>query len=226
MGGTHRAAAFLWFEREIGETFSMRELREALGEDESPDAAEHLNRRLRDLRGQGWRFDSYKNREGQATDIYLLVEKGARTWMGERRISEVVSAAVRRQVLDRDHNRCVVCGVGAGEPYPEIAGSLARMTIGHRRAGARVADTSPDNLQTECSRCNEPAGDDLPDPERLDAVMAAVVRLGAGDRRTLLAWLESGYRHRSRLDSIYDRTRRLSPSDREQAKERLRDSLD
>lgn len=225
MGGAHRAAAFLWFEKGIGATFSMRELREALGEDESPDSAEHLNRRLRDLRAQGWRFDSFKSREGQATDRYLLVDKGARTWMGERRAVGVVSAAVRRQVLDRGENRCVVCGVGAGEPYPEVAGSRARMTIGHRRAVARTADATADNLQTECSRCNEPAGDDLRDPERRDAVMAAVVRLGAAERRTLLNWLESGYRQRSNLDSVYDRARRLRHSERLQVSGRLRDSL-
>lgn len=96
MGGQHHAAAYLWFQKAVGEDFSMRELRK-----------------------HGWRFDSYKDRQGQATDSYLLVEKGARTWLGERREVDAVSAAVRRLVLDRDGNRCVVCGVGAGEPYPE-----------------------------------------------------------------------------------------------------------
>lgn len=225
MGGQHRAAAYLWFQKEVGEAFSMRELREALGEDAGPDDAEHLNRRLRELRKHGWRFDSYKDRQGQATNSYLLVEKGARTWLGERRQVDVVSAAVRRLVLDRDGNRCVVCGVGAGEPYPEDADSRARMTIGHRRAGARLADASPDNLQTECARCNEPSGDAIPDPEALDAVMASVRRLGAKDRRYLFAWIEAGHRQRSALDLAYDRVRRLSKSERDEVASRLRESL-
>ena len=81
MGGQHRAAAYLWFQKAVGEDFSMRELRK-----------------------HGWRFDSYKDRQGQATDSYLLVEKGARTWLGERREVDAVSAAVRRLVLDRAAN--------------------------------------------------------------------------------------------------------------------------
>src|SRR5699024_202328 len=151
-------AAYLWFTKQEGDSFTMRELREALGEPGQPEDAEHLNRRMRSLRPQGWRIDSYKDRHGQAADSYLLGKKGERTWLGEHREIDAASAAVRRLVLDRDGNRCVICGVGAGEPYPEEPDSRARMTIGHRRAGARLADASPDNLQTECARCNEPAG--------------------------------------------------------------------
>lgn len=202
MGGQHRAAAYLWFQKAVGEAFSMRELRK-----------------------HGWRFDSYKDRQGQATDSYLQVEKGARTWLGERREVDAVSAAVRRLVLDRDGNRCVVCGVGAGEPYPEDPDSRARMTIGRRRAGARLADASPDNLQAECARCNEPSGDAIPDPETLDAVMASMRRLGAKDRRDLLAWIAAGHRQRSQLDLAYDRIRRLSESERASVRARLAESL-
>ncbi|GAA3514047.1 hypothetical protein GCM10022262_42070 [Georgenia daeguensis] len=225
MGGQHRAAAYLWFQKDLGDSFSMRELREALGEGMQPEDAEHLNRRLRQLRKHGWRFDSYKDRQGQPTDSYLLVEKGARTWLGERRQPDGVSAGVRRQVLDRDGNRCVVCGVGAGEPYPEDPDSYARMTIGHRQAGARLADAGPDNLQTECARCNEPSGDVIPDPETSAAVMASVRRLGAKDRSALLSWLETGRRQRSPLDLVYDRVRRLSESERAAVAERLREGL-
>lgn len=225
MGGQHRVAAYLWFNKDEGDSFTMRELREALGNAGKPEDAEHLNRRMRDLRPQGWRIDSYKDRHGQATDSYLLVEKGARTWLGERTQIDTVSASVRRFVLDRDGNRCVICGVGAGEPYPDDPGSHARMTIGHRRAGARLADASPDNLQTECSRCNEPAGDAIPDPENLEAVMAAVRRLGAKDRRKLLDWIEAGQRQRSPLDLAFDRVRRLSESERAEVRTRLAESL-
>ena len=99
------------------------------------------------------------------------------------------------------------------------------MTMGHRRAGARLNDASPDNLQTECARCNEPVGDVIPDPETPDAVMAAVRRLGAKDRRTLLAWIEAGHRQRSTLDLTYDRVRRLSQSEREALAARLREGV-
>lgn len=225
MGGQHRVAAYLWFNKDVGATFSMREIREALGELGSPENAEHLNRRLRNLRPQGWRIDSYKDRAGLAMYEYVLIQKGARTWLGERRETDAASAAVRRRVLDRDGNRCVVCGVGAGEPYPEDPETRARMTIGHRRAGSRLTDASPDNLQTECARCNEPTGDAIPDPEVLDAVMASVRRLAARDRRALLEWIDAGHRQRSALDDAYDRVRRLSESERSIVAMRLREGL-
>lgn len=99
------------------------------------------------------------------------------------------------------------------------------MTIGRRRAGARLADASPDNLQAECARCNEPSGDAIPDPETLDAVMASMRRLGAKDRRDLLAWIAAGHRQRSQLDLAYDRIRRLSESERASVRARLAESL-
>lgn len=221
-GGERRIAAYLHFNVDIGGTFTMKELREALGEQETPEQAEHLNRRLRNLRKQGWRFASYKDRYGQAVDTYVLQEKGNKLWLGEQTKRSNISAAVRRQVYERDLNRCVICGVGAGEPYPGEPGTAARLTAGHRTADARHGEASPDNLQTECARCNEPVGDTPPNPENLAEVMAAVKQLGAADKATLRAWLETGFRQRSKVDFAFDRTRKLAASEKEQVIEFLR----
>ncbi|WP_082959181.1 HNH endonuclease [Mycobacterium sp. 852002-51613_SCH5001154] len=221
-GGERRIAAYLYFNVDVGGTFTMRQLREALGEEDTPEQAEHLNRRLRNLRKQGWRFTSYKDQYGQAVDTYVLQEKGNRLWLGEQTRRPNISAAVRRQVYERDHNRCVICGVGAGEPYPGEPGTAARLTLGHRRAEARYGEASPDNLQTECARCNEPVGDTPPNPENLAEVMAAVKQLGAADKAALMAWLESGYRQRSKVDFAFDRIRKLAESEKEQVVEFLR----
>ncbi|GFM20571.1 putative uncharacterized protein [Mycobacterium sp. PO1] len=40
----------------------------------------------------------------------------------------------------------------------------------------------------------------------------------------MLAWLESGHRHRSKVDFAYDRTRKLAASEKEQVIEFLRDA--
>lgn len=61
-----------------------------------------------------------------------------------------------------------------------------------------------------------------PNPEVFDEVMAAVSRLGARDKITLLEWIESGRRHRNRLDDAFDRVRRLSASERTLVVDRLR----
>lgn len=221
-GGEKRLAAYLWFNVKVGETFTMRQLREELGDDGVPEKAEHLNRRLRNLKTQGWNFRSYKDQFGQAIDEYVLEEKGNKLWLGERTKRPTISVALKRQVYERDHNRCVICGVGAGEPYPGEPGTAARLTAGHRTAEARHGAASLDNLQTECSRCNEPSRDTPPHPEVLGEVMAAVKQLGAADKAALLTWLESGYRHRNKVDLAYDRTRRLATSEKEQVMEFLR----
>ena len=223
-GGERRIAAYLYFNVDIGGTFTMRQLREELGEKDTPDSAEHLNRRLRNLRAQGWRFSSYKDQYGQAMDSYVLQEKGNKLWLGEETKRSTISAAIRRQVFDRDQNRCVVCGIGAGEPYPGEAGTAARLTAGHRTADARSGSASPDNLQTECARCNEPVGDTPPNPENLAEVMAAVKQLGAADKAALLGWLESGYRHRSKVDFAFDRARKLAETEKEHVIALLRTS--
>ncbi|MGV0734351.1 hypothetical protein [Mycolicibacter sinensis] len=95
-GGEPKLAAFLYFNVEVSDSFTMRQLREALGEEDTPDAAEHLNRRLRNLRKQGWRFRSYKDQAGQAVDTYVLLEKGNRLWLREYTRSPAISAAVGR----------------------------------------------------------------------------------------------------------------------------------
>lgn len=224
-GGERRIAAYLYFNVDVGGTFTMRQLREALGEKDTPEQAEHLNRRLRNLRAQGWRFTSYKDQYGQAVDSYVLQEKGNKLWLGEQTKRPTISAAVRRQVFERDQNRCVICGVGAREPYPGEPGTAARLTAGHRTADARHGEASPDNLQTECARCNEPVGDTPPNPENLAEVMAAVKQLGAADKAALAAWLESGYRQRSKVDFAFDRARKLAESEKAQVVDFLRSAI-
>jgi hypothetical protein len=222
-GGRPKLAAYLYYNLAIGDSFRLRDLRAALG-DEAPDDAEHLNRRLRSLREQGWEFTSYMDQAGQEQDEYVLRAKGKRIWLGEKIQRKQISNAIRRQVFDRDLNRCVVCGAGRGEPYPGEPGTKARLTIGHRTAGARRGGASPDNLQTECARCNEPVGDTPPNPETLDEVMAAIKKLGPRDKELLLAWIEKGYRQRNKVDLAFDRVRRLSESEQTDVLERLREA--
>lgn len=215
-GGTPKLAAYLYFNVAIGGEFRMRDLRAALGDEaEGPDRAEHLNRRLRTLREQDWVFDSYMDKAGQDPDVYVLKAKGKRIWLGEKNKRDQPSNATKRLVFDRDRNTCVICGARAGEPYPGEPETSARLTIGHRIPGARLATANPDSLQTECSRCNETVRDSLPNPETLPEVMAAVSTLGPKVKGELLLWMQSGYRHPSKTDTAYARIRRLPKTDQE-----------
>lgn len=209
-------AAWLYFNCEVGDEFRMRDLREALGDEvDGPDRAEQLGRRLRQLRKHDWRFDSYKDKLGQKMDVYVLKAKGKRIWLGEKNNVDKPSRKTVRFVLDRDLNICVICGAVAGEPYPDDPKARARLTVGHRIPGARLANASPDNLQAECSRCNETVGDSHPNPETLEEVLAHIRPLGGGVKQSLLEWITNGRRDRTKTDIAYGRFRRLSAPEKE-----------
>lgn len=226
-GGAPKLAAYLHFNLNVGDTFRMRDLRAALGDDgdDEPGRAEHLNRRLRTLREQGWEFTSYMDRVGQEQDEYVLKAKGKRIWLRERIVRDTPSRATRRLVFERDLNTCMICGARAAEEYEDEPGSSVRLTIGHRIPGARLATASPESLQAECSRCNETVRDSLPNPETFEEVRAAVSALGPTAKAELLSWMESGHRHRSRIDVAYARIRRLSRADQSKFAAYLREVI-
>ncbi|WP_431043068.1 HNH endonuclease [Streptomyces sp. P1-3] len=219
-GQERRLAAWLWFNKEIGDTFTMNELRDALGPS-IVGKSEHLNRRLRTLRAVGWVLPSCKDDGSLKPDEYRVEIKGVRYWLEEDRKAHkpfAPSARTRRLVIDRDGGRCVVCGIAAGESYPGEPDKKARLTIGHRipqeRLRARAAADDTDNWRTECARCNETVRDEVPDPRQYDEVIAQVRRLGRENKRTLLSWMQRGERTRSELDRIYDQARILTHDER------------
>lgn len=220
-GGEKRISAYLNFNVEVGETFTMRELRDELGADGVAEDAEQLNRRLRNLRPDDWVIPSYKDDRSLAPNTYRLEAVGTRVWLGERNKRDKVSATTRRLVLERDSHTCAVCAIGAGEEYDEYPGTFARMTMGHRVPGQRLGGASVDDLQTECAMCNEPIRDQLPDPETFDEVLPEVRGLKGSDLREIRTWLQVGRRSRSKTERIYGRVRRLGVADRVRMSEEI-----
>ncbi|WP_344877755.1 HNH endonuclease [Allokutzneria multivorans] len=226
-GAEKRLSAYLWFNVEVGETFTMRQLRSNLGNEGVPESAEHLNRRLRALRPDGWLIASYKDEpQNLPTDTYRLDKKGSRGWLGERAPKDSVSQKNRRLVFERDGHRCTVCGVGVREPYPGEPGTAAKITIGHLIPQARGGSSQPENLQTECARCNEPLRDILANPETRDEILKDVQNLPHTDIESLLSWLEKKRRPRSKVDVIFDRSRRLSLIDQESLVDSIREVIE
>ncbi|MFI2486879.1 HNH endonuclease [Promicromonospora kroppenstedtii] len=230
-GQVPRVAAWLWFNKEVGERFTMNELREALGP-EIVGQSEHLNRRLRKLREAGWTILSQKD-AGRVLerDEYRIDKFGSRYWIDAERNQQKKfgpSARVRRLVIERDGSRCVLCGVAGGETYPGEPGRRARLTIGHRvpqeRLRIRDAADDLDNWRTECALCNETVRDQMPDPHRYDEVLAQVRGLRAQDKRILRLWLTRGERGRNDLDRVYDLARLLGAAEREELRDYLEQS--
>jgi 5-methylcytosine-specific restriction endonuclease McrA len=215
-GGEQKIAAWLAFNRAVGQTFTMRDLRLALGEVDVPDDAEHLNRRLRTLRlRDGWKLPSQKDDGSLAHNEYRVKRVGWHPGTGKPRPKpDLPSDSIRRKVLERDKRTCVVCGIGSRDPYVDMPDKHARMTIGHRIPGNRMTSAATvDELQTECARCNETVRDELPDPVTLEELLPVVRNLKRADKEELLRWLEHG-RRPSRVDEAYSSGRLLSDVER------------
>jgi hypothetical protein len=223
-GDEQKLAAWLAFNVELGETFTMKELRQALGE-VVPNHAEHLNRRLRNLRPDGWSIPSNRDDGSLNPDEYRLAAIGWHPGEGrDRPPRATVSLRVQRRVFERDGRRCVICGLGSDEFYED--GSRVSLTVGHRYPNARRGAADENNLQTECRRCNEPVRDELAATETLEDVLPELRLMGREAKSKLESWLLEGRRVRDRTDEIYDRLRRLSSADREAALDALGAMLD
>ncbi|MEU6184777.1 HNH endonuclease [Nocardia sp. NPDC047038] len=221
-GAVNKIAAWLYFNKRVGDRFTIRELREAVGTDNAPNYQEHFNRRLRELRALGWLLPSSQEDAELRTDEYRVGVKGWHPGAGPRpKFSSRISPAVQRTVFDRDGRRCVICGVASGEPYPAAPTEMAAITIGHRIPQKFGGSDDIDNLQVECQRCNEPMREEAGLPVTFDEVYAQIRRLKRAEKETMLRWMRSGRRSRSRLDVLYDQARQLSPNEKRQLTERL-----
>lgn len=215
LGDEIKLCAWLNGALQTGDTFTMPELREALG-NAAPNTAEHLNRRLRELRVRdGWVIPSNKDDGALPVGTYRVETKGWHPGSGVPRARKnAISQKTRRLVFERDGRRCTVCGVGANEPYPG-EGATASITVGHILANANGGSSSDtDNLRTECRRCNEPVRQEMRVPETLAEVLPDIRNLKKLEKQRLREWLAKGTRTRDRLDLAHDRARLLSPSER------------
>ncbi|MEU0532247.1 HNH endonuclease [Amycolatopsis tolypomycina] len=216
-GDEQKLAAWLAFNCELGDVITMRQLRAAIGGEDGPNEAEHLNRRLRMLRQRdGWQIPSARDDASLGHDEYRLDAKGWYPGSGKARPRlDTPSDSVRRQVFERDGRACVVCGVAAGEMYDDRPGRRVRLTLGHRVPGKRLdREVSVNELQTECARCNETVRDELPDPVTLPELLPRIRKLPRADKRTLLEWVRAGERTKSKVDLLYVEIRRLSAAER------------
>lgn len=224
-GDERKIAAYLACHVGKNGLFTMRGLRAALGEDTIPNDAEHLNRRLRNLRlRDGWEIPSAKDDGNLAHDEYQVRVIGWHPGTGEPRPkNDAPSEATRRKVFARDKSVCQVCFTPGGEPYADMPEKVARPTLGHRVPGKRLdSRATVDELQTECARCNETVRDELFDPITLPEIMPTVRNLPRQDKVTLLRWMEAGRRSPSRAEQTYADLRRLSPIEQQDAVDVLR----
>lgn len=214
-----RIKVALWLLAEVGEgnTFTKAQLREAF------PGVEQVDRRMRDLRSDGWIIHTNREDPGLPTNTLCLVKAGDDVWdsQASRRRSEPgLSNKERASVLAADDFMCTVCGIAAGEAYPDSRrGETAQLSVSVREE-LLPERASRRRFVTECKRCK--AGDTQAAPPRTADVLTAVDSLSAADREELAQWVRRGRRLPRRVEQLWTEYRRLPADARVAVAERLR----
>lgn len=199
-GTRNRVALWLLQEVGLGEVFTKSMLRAAF------PGVEQIDRRMRDLRQEGWRIDTANQDPTLHLDELRFVEPGAPVWDPKRPKDQSLSARTRKAVLERDRFSCVVCGIAGGETYPEDSLRRAQLAVSKRGAGEGISD-----YVTLCDMCRR-AGIS----PSVDRVLPVLGELTDAQRHTLRSWLVAGRRERDKLESAWALASRLAPSQQEE----------
>ena len=196
-----RVRVALWLVQEVGEgnVFTKADLRDAF------PGVEQVDRRMRDLRAEGWRILTNLQDPTLASDELRFASAGSPVWeaASAKTVQSTVSSRQRQVAFARDGYMCTICGVGGGEAYPDAAHLVAVLSV--RRVGD---DLGPEGLVTVCTRCLK--GDPAQVPE-VSAVQASFLSLSPVERALLRTWIRRGQRTWSSVDRIYAVYRHLSP---------------
>lgn len=201
-GGTKTRVA-LWLHQEVGlgGTFTKADLREAF------PGVEQIDRRMRDLRPEGWVIHTSRQDASLEPDELRLVALGARVWEPGRSstVRTELPAQKRREILHRDHYACTLCGIAGGETYPERPTSTAVLSV------SQLGDRSNPRFTTLCSLCRSAPGGE----RSANEVIALIRHLGEEELTELQSWIHTGRRSRRRIEQVWLQYLRLSPEDRE-----------
>ncbi len=194
-----RVRAALWLHSEVGEggVFTKSQLREAF-----PNV-EQIDRRMRDLRTEGWIIATYREDRSLSVDELRLLQEGGPVWdpnyVSKQKAS--VSDKERRAVFAADNYACVYCGVSGGETYPDDSLRTAKLTLSR----VEPLDGGAAQLATACDRCHVAARDDAAPNNLLEAIDA----LEPEQRTRLHAWIRQGRRPQPPEERLWADYRRL-----------------
>jgi hypothetical protein len=191
-GGT-RIRVGLWLLTEVGEggTFTKARLRLAF------PGVEQVDRRMRDLRDDGWIIHTNREDPMLVSDELRLVSAGSPVWSsGSHARRSTLSAKQRSEVLSRAGWACALCGIGGGEPYADEPLRRAKLVV------AQIVGVQPDerDLQARCDRCH--SGRDK-DAEGAAMFLSAYERLSVEDRRSVEQWVAAGRRPRAPAEEAW-----------------------
>ncbi|MFJ5639867.1 HNH endonuclease [Streptomyces sp. NPDC093223] len=201
----------LWLRDVIGEgnTFTKAQLRDAF-----PESAQ-VDRRLRDLRGDGWEIETRLTLVNLNQHEFLFVRAGEPVWDPATRAARVarraLSVRVRREVFKRDGHACVRCGSQAG---------VVPLEVGYVVPLAQGGTTGADNLITLCPNCHVAASRDSHTSGE-EEVWLRMQKLSPGEQSRLLAWMALDHRPVSAVEEAWQLYRAAPISQKNALKERL-----
>lgn len=202
LSGIKRVALWLHSEVTPGGAFTKQQLRSALSTPVKEEQDEQLDRRMRDLRPEGWVIATYRQDRELSQNQLRLVEEGGAIWTpGYRsRKQKVPTAAERKAAFAADDYRCRLCGIGAGETYPEDAISTATLTISQGTSG----------LVTCCDRCR--AG--RPALGSAEELMSQASQLSTDEQHALKKWVSGQRKDVDAPTRLWTRYNQLPPDQR------------
>lgn len=210
-GGTKIRVA-LWLHEEVGPggVFTKAQLRGAF-----PNV-EQVDRRMRDLRPEGWVIHTNSQDVSLEPDELRLVSVGGRVWERSYRSAAVstIPDAERRTVMRRDNFACVFCGISAGEPYGDDPGRTAVLAV---TRGTAAGQTNA--LSTVCARCRGASAQTTTSAEE---VLVELKDLDSVDRESFRLWLAKDRRIQTPLDTTWLHFVRLPPEQRVKVVEAVR----
>ncbi|MFD6953569.1 hypothetical protein A6A08_22150 [Nocardiopsis sp. TSRI0078] len=215
-----RIKVALWLLDEVGEgnTFTKAQLREAF------PGVEQVDRRMRDLRDDGWAINTNREDPGLPPNTLCFAKAGDDVWdprASRRRSEPSLSNKERAAVMAADDFMCTVCGIAGGEAYPDSRrGETAQLSVSSREE-VLPDRTSQQQFVTECKRCKAGRGPRAEGP-RLAEVLEAVDSLGTAEREEFAQWVKRGRRLPRRVEQLWTEYRRLPSESREAVAERLR----
>ncbi|MBT1192053.1 hypothetical protein [Rhodococcoides kroppenstedtii] len=209
-GGKVRVA--LWLAAEVGEhgVFTKASVRAAF------PGVEQIDRRMRDLRGDGWVIATYREDRSLAQDELRLISIGGHVWERNYRSpsKDRPGEKERNAVLSRDMWRCRFCGTAAGDVYPDdrlrratlmvttatmVAGIDINVSSCERCLKSSLVSASREAVDRTAQSLNEPSKDvllrflalDAADAAHLQRTIAVISMTGPEVKNRLLEALES-----------------------------------
>ena len=94
-------------------------------------SVEQIDRRVRDLRAEGWTIATSREDLELSPDEQRLVTIGGHVWQPgyQSRAPKAISDKERRAVLSAAGYRCVICGASAGDTFPDDPVRTARLGV-------------------------------------------------------------------------------------------------